>query len=59
MATGITCIACSVFCSVLESLRAAGEFDLPVRYLDSMLHIWPEKHRPRLEALVQDEREAP
>ena len=52
----ITCVACSVFRSELEALQARGDADVPVRYIDAMLHVYPSELRTRLEALVADER---
>jgi hypothetical protein len=44
------CIACSIFRKEIEALRASGRFDLPVEFLDSMLHMVPA----RLEARLQE-----
>ncbi len=51
----VTCIACSVFREPLDILRRNGDFDLPVRYLDSMLHIRPERLCHRLESITEVE----
>lgn len=42
------CLACSIFRQEIEALRASGQFDLPVEFLDSMLHMAPA----RLEAAL-------
>lgn len=41
--TGTACIACSIFKMELENLKTQGRFDLPVYYLDSLLHMYPDK----------------
>ena len=38
----ITCVACSIFKSELDALKKQGRIDLPIHYLNSMLHIFPE-----------------
>ncbi|MBN1912331.1 MAG: DUF1638 domain-containing protein [Pirellulales bacterium] len=52
------CIACAVFQRELEALRARGDFDLPVQYVDSMLHMRPRKLRDRLDSLLGPQRPA-
>ena len=37
------CISCSIFKREIEALRASGQWDMPVEYLDSMLHMVPAK----------------
>ncbi len=49
------CITCTVFRTALETLHERGEFDLPVRYLDSMLHMRPDELSRRLEAQIERE----
>jgi len=49
------CVACSVFRDELEALRKRGELDLPVRYLDSMLHMRPKRLETQLTAAVGEE----
>ena len=39
----IVCVACGVFEAELRSLQERGELPYPVRFLDSMLHMKPEK----------------
>ncbi len=54
---GTVCIACTVFRGALEMLREQGEFDLPVRYLDSLLHMRPKELARRLETRIERERD--
>ncbi len=54
---GTVCIACTVFRTALEMLREQGEFDLPVRYLDSLLHMRPKELARRLETRIERERD--
>ncbi len=48
-------IACSVFRNELEMLLSKGDIDFPVRYLDSMLHMWPDELHRRLPPLIKAE----
>ena len=43
------CIACSIFRKEIEALQAAGKLDLPVEFLNSMLHMVPAKLEVRLQ----------
>jgi hypothetical protein len=43
------CIACSIFRKEIEALQAAGKLDLPVEFLNSMLHMVPAKLEARLQ----------
>ncbi|HEY3401668.1 MAG TPA: DUF1638 domain-containing protein [Geothrix sp.] len=43
------CIACSIFKKEIEALQASGQLDLPVEYLNSMLHMVPAKLEARLQ----------
>lgn len=43
------CISCSIFRKEIEALRASGKLDLPVDYLNSMLHLVPSKLEGQLE----------
>ena len=52
----LVCIACSVFRDELEALRDAGRFDLPVLYLDSLLHADGKALRRAIEKLLGPER---
>lgn len=54
----IVCIACKIFKSELEALRKKGEFNFPVYYLDSMLHMHPAKLQQHLDTLIIKELEA-
>ena len=49
------CIACGIFRLELQALRDAGRLDLPLRFLDSMLHLYPEKLEVSLTAAVDEE----
>lgn len=51
------CIACSIFRRELEALRSQGELNVPVRFLDSTLHVRPEELQRRLTPLVEMELE--
>ena len=44
------CISCSIFRKEIEALQASGRLDLPVEFLNSMLHMAPA----RLEARLQE-----
>lgn len=50
-----TCIACSIFRPELTALAEAGEIDLSIRYVDSMLHTRPQELRRRLDTMVDEE----
>ncbi len=52
----IRCIACSIFKKEIEALRAAGRLDLPVDYLNSMLHMVPERLETRLQTALAEAR---
>ncbi len=56
-ASNVLCLACSVFKGELEALRARGEVDFRVDYLESMLHMRPKALRRRLESALKGERE--
>jgi len=48
------CISCSIFRREIEALQASGRLDLPVDYLNSMLHMAPARLEAHLgEALVE------
>jgi len=42
------CISCSIFRKEIEALQASGQLDLPVEFLNSMLHMVPAKLEVRL-----------
>jgi len=42
------CIACSIFRKEIEALHASGRLDLPVEFLNSMLHMVPARLEARL-----------
>jgi Protein of unknown function (DUF1638) len=43
------CISCSIFRKEIEALQASGQLDLPVEFLNSMLHMVPAKLESRLQ----------
>jgi hypothetical protein len=43
------CISCSIFRKEIEALQASGQLELPVEYLNSMLHLIPAKLETRLQ----------
>lgn len=48
------CISCSIFRKEVEALQASGRLDMPVEFLDSMLHMIPA----RLETCLREALEA-
>lgn len=44
----VRCISCSIFKKEIEALQAARQWDLPVEFLTSMLHMIPERLGTRL-----------
>lgn len=46
------CISCSIFRREIEALQASGRLDLPVDYLNSMLHMVPAKLETRLQETI-------
>jgi hypothetical protein len=50
------CISCSIFRKEIEALQASGQLDLPVEYLNSMLHILPAKLETRLREALDSAR---
>jgi hypothetical protein len=50
--TPVDVIACSIFRREIECLQARGELLLPFHYLDSMLHMVPEKLCPLLNTQI-------
>jgi hypothetical protein len=51
----IICISCSIFKNELNELTKSGKLKYPVRYLDSLLHIKPEKLRSKLQVMIDEE----
>ena len=45
----VRCISCSIFKKEIEALQASGQLDLPVDFLNSMLHMVPAKLETRLQ----------
>lgn len=54
-ASKIVCISCSIFRSELEELTQRGDIDFKVRYLNSMLHMQPEKLHHELDLIIHDQ----
>ncbi len=52
----LTVISCSVFRPELSALADRGRLAFPVRFLDSSLHMRPEKLHARLRRMVRQER---
>jgi len=53
MPTNLVIIACSIFRYELESLQQKGKINVPVVYLNSMLHMYPEKLQILLDAKIE------
>ena len=53
----VRCLACSIFRKEIESLQASGRLDLAVEYLNSMLHMVPEKLEARLREALEATRQ--
>jgi hypothetical protein len=51
------CVACSIFKYELAALQRAGQLRVPVRYLNSMLHIYPTQLRQALDKVIAAERQ--
>lgn len=47
-------IACSVFKTELEYLKASGKINIPIIYLDSMLHMYPAKLQQLLDVKIKE-----
>lgn len=54
----ITAIACSIFRDEIEALRRENKIAVPVIYLDSMLHMFPDRLHERLDKAVKKELDA-
>jgi len=52
----VRCISCSIFRKEIEALQASGQLDLPVEFLNSMLHMVPAKLEARLQEALQTSR---
>ena len=50
------CISCSIFKREIEALQASGKLDMPVDYLNSMLHMVPAKLEARLQEAIEEAR---
>jgi hypothetical protein len=53
MPKNLVIIACSIFRYELESLQQKGKIKVPVVYLNSMLHMYPEKLQILLDAKIE------
>ncbi len=51
----IVCVACSIFRKEIERLQEQDAFDAEFRYIDSMLHLRPERLREALVECVEEE----
>jgi len=49
---GHLCISCSIFRKEIEALQASGRLDLPVEFLNSMLHLVPARLETRLQEVL-------
>jgi len=54
----ITAIACSIFRAEIEVLRCENKITIPVIYLDSMLHMFPDRLHERLDNVIKKELES-
>ncbi len=50
------CLSCSIFRKEIEALQASGQLDLPVEFLNSMLHMVPAKLEARLQEALSSAR---
>jgi len=50
------CIACSIFRKEIGALQASGALDMPVEYLNSMLHMVPAQLEVRLQKALREAR---
>lgn len=50
------CISCSIFRKEIEALQASGQLDLPVEFLNSMLHMVPAKLESSLQKALESAR---
>jgi hypothetical protein len=53
--SNIVCVVCSVFRCEFEALRNCGDVTLPARYIDSVLHLEPERLQIELGAAIGEE----
>lgn len=54
MPENIVIIACSVFKTELEFLKNSGKITVPIIYLNSMLHMYPEKLQELLDKKIKE-----
>jgi len=53
MKPNLVIIACSIFKNELEQLQQSGKINVPVVYLNSMLHLKPEELKELLDAKIE------
>jgi hypothetical protein len=56
MESNIVIIACSIFKTEIENLRTDGKINVPVIYLNSMLHMYPRQLNEILDKKIEDNR---
>lgn len=56
MHPNLVIIACSIFRYELEHLQGIGKLDVPVVYLNSMLHMYPKELQILLDAKIEEHR---
>lgn len=54
MPSNIIIIACSIFKSELEHLKNSGAIDVPIVYLNSMLHMYPQQLKEDLDSKIKE-----
>lgn len=54
MSENLVIIACSIFRYELEHLQQQGKLDVPVVYLNSMLHMYPKELQTLLDAKIEE-----
>jgi len=54
LADDVVIIACSIFRFELENLKEQGKINVPVIYLNSMLHLYPDKLQPLLDEKIKE-----
>ena len=54
METNIIIIACSIFKTELDHLKKTGKINIPIIYLNSMLHMYPKKLQEILDTKIKE-----
>ena len=54
MHKNLVIIACSIFKAELELLKETGKINVPVIYLNSMLHMYPKKLQEVLDEIIRE-----